>query len=183
MQPHILIDEKWLGLIINRLCHQLIENHEQFENTVILGLQPRGVFLAEKIVDRLLQIQPKNPIQYGVVDPTFYRDDFRLPGKQLLAQPTSIPVSLDNKRVVLIDDVLYTGRTIRAGLESMMEHGRPSNVELLVLIDRRFSRELPIEPNYVGKSVDSYDDQKVKVMWKKDGGKADQVLLVKDTGK
>ena len=183
MQPHILIDEKWLGLILNRLCHQLIENHEQFENTVILGLQPRGVFLAEKIVEKLSQIQPKCHIQYGVIDPTFYRDDFRIPGKQLIAQPTSIPVSLDNKRVVLVDDVLYTGRTIRAGLECMMEHGRPSNVELLVLIDRRFSRELPIEPNYIGKSVDSYDDQKVKVMWKKDGGKADQVLLVKDTGK
>lgn len=180
MQAHILIDENWLGHILKRLCYQIIENHDDFEHTVLLGLQPRGVFLAEKIVAMLKELKPDSNIHYGVLDPTFHRDDFRLPGKQLIAHQTTVPVSLDHKKVVLIDDVLYTGRTIRAGLESMLEHGRPQQVELLVLIDRRFSRQLPIEPNYVGKSIDSYDDQKVKVMWRRDGGKADQVLLVKE---
>lgn len=174
-----LIDSKYLGLIINRLCYQLIENHNHFEQTVILGLQPRGVLFAERIVEKLKSIQPKANINYGVVDPTFYRDDFRRHDKTLVASPTEIPFDLEGKRVVLIDDVLYTGRTIRAGIEGMMEYGRPKSVELLVLIDRRFSRELPIEPKYIGLSIDSYDKQKVKVMWKKESGE-DKVLLLTD---
>ncbi|MBL0317077.1 MAG: bifunctional pyr operon transcriptional regulator/uracil phosphoribosyltransferase PyrR [Flavobacteriales bacterium] len=179
MRQVTLIDSKLLGLIINRLCHQLIENHDDFSNTVIIGLQPRGAFLAENIVERLRAIQPKSEIRYGVLDPTFYRDDFRRNDKPLIAQKTEIPFSIEGKHVVFVDDVLYTGRTIRAGLECVMEYGRPASVELLVLIDRRFTRELPIEPKYIGKSVDSYDDQKVKVMWKKDGGE-DKVLLLTD---
>jgi pyrimidine operon attenuation protein/uracil phosphoribosyltransferase len=86
-----------------------------------------------------------------------------------VARPTEIPFSLEQKNVVLIDDVFYTGRTVRAGMEALMEHGRPGNIELLVLIDRRFSREIPIMPNYIGKSVDSYDNQKVLVSWNPDG--------------
>jgi pyrimidine operon attenuation protein/uracil phosphoribosyltransferase len=147
------------------LCYQLIENHDLFSNTVIIGLQPRGVFFAEKIVQNLKQIAPNTIVNFGKVDPTFYRDDFRRSDKTLLAQPTDIPFNLEGKNVVLIDDVLYTGRTIRAGLEGMMEYGRPKTIELMVLIDRRFSRELPIEPTYIGMSVDSYDNQKVKVIW------------------
>ncbi len=172
-----LIDSKQLSLIINRLCFQLIENHDEFNESVILGLQPRGIFLAECIVEKLRAINSKLQVRYGVIDPTFYRDDFRRHDKPLIAHPTEIPFSLEGQRVILVDDVLYTGRTIRAGLEGMMEYGRPSSVELMVLIDRRFSRELPVQPDYVGKSVDSYDNQKVKVMWKKDGGE-DKVLLL-----
>ncbi len=160
-----LIDSNHLSLIVNRLCYQLIENHDIFSNTVIIGLQPRGVFFAEKIVQNLKQIAPNTIVNFGKVDPTFYRDDFRRSDKTLLAQPTDIPFNLEGKNVVLIDDVLYTGRTIRAGLEGMMEYGRPKTIELMVLIDRRFSRELPIEPTYIGMSVDSYDNQKVKVIW------------------
>jgi pyrimidine operon attenuation protein/uracil phosphoribosyltransferase len=111
------------------------------------------------------------------VDPTFYRDDFRIHDKPLIARKTDIPFSLDGKRVIFIDDVLYTGRTIRAGLEAILEYGRPATVELLVLVERRFTRELPIEPKYVGKSVDSYDNQQVRVMWKKDGVE-DKVMLL-----
>jgi pyrimidine operon attenuation protein / uracil phosphoribosyltransferase len=172
-----LIDSKLLGLVIKRLCYQLIENHNNFSGSVILGLQPRGIFLAENIVDQLKGIQPKNQIRYGIIDPTFYRDDFRRNDKTLIAKPTEIPFSLEGKKVILIDDVLYTGRTIRAGIEGMLEYGRPKSIELLVLIDRRYSRELPIEPQYIGKSVDSYDNQKVKVTWKKDGAE-DKVLLL-----
>jgi pyrimidine operon attenuation protein/uracil phosphoribosyltransferase len=155
----------------------LIENHEDFSNTVIIGLQPRGVLLAERILDQLKTMQPKANISYGIVDPTFYRDDFRIHDKPLIAHKTDIPFSLEGKHVIFIDDVLYTGRTIRAGLEGIMEYGRPASVELLVLVERRFTRELPIEPRYVGKSVDSYDNQQVKVMWKKDGGE-DKVMLL-----
>jgi pyrimidine operon attenuation protein/uracil phosphoribosyltransferase len=174
-----LIDSKLLGLVINRLCYQLIENHDDFSNTVIIGMQPRGILLAENVVEKLRTIQPMSNIRYGIIDPTFYRDDFRQSGKQLIARPTEIPFNLEGQRVVLIDDVLYTGRTIRAGLEGMLEYGRPQSVELMVLIDRRFSRQLPIEPTYIGKSIDSYDNQEVRVMWKKDGGE-DKVILVSD---
>jgi len=180
MRQITLIDSKLLGLIINRLCYQLIENHDDFKHAVILGLQPRGVLLAENIVDRLKAIQPASDIRYGVIDPTFHRDDFRIHNKQLIAYPTAIPFNLEDKNVIFIDDVLYTGRTIRAGLEVMLEYGRPRSVELLTLIDRRFTRELPIEPKYIGKSIDSYDNQKVRVMWKSDGGE-DKVMLLTDT--
>lgn len=179
MSQITLIDSKLLGLVINRLCYQLIENHDDFSSTVIIGMQPRGILLAENIVERLRTIQPQSNIRYGIIDPTFYRDDFRKSDKQLIARPTEIPFNLEKQKVILIDDVLYTGRTIRAGLEGMLEYGRPDSVELMVLIDRRFSRELPIEPKYIGKSVDSYDNQEVRVMWKKDGGE-DKVILVSD---
>ncbi|MDZ4751653.1 MAG: bifunctional pyr operon transcriptional regulator/uracil phosphoribosyltransferase PyrR [Flavobacteriales bacterium] len=169
MKPKVLIDSELFGLILQRLGYQLIENHDDFSNCVILGLQPRGVLLMEAIVKKLKEISPNSKLLSGKIDPTFYRDDFRRNDKQLLASPTEIPFTLENKNVVLVDDVLYTGRTIRAGLEAVLEHGRPQKVELLVLIDRRFSRELPIEPMYIGKSVDSYDDQKVLVSWKNDG--------------
>jgi pyrimidine operon attenuation protein/uracil phosphoribosyltransferase len=177
MRQVTLIDSKLLHLIITRLSCQLIENHEDFSNTVIIGLQPRGVLLAERILDQLKTMQPKANISYGIVDPTFYRDDFRIHDKPLIAHKTDIPFSLEGKHVIFIDDVLYTGRTIRAGLEGIMEYGRPASVELLVLVERRFTRELPIEPRYVGKSVDSYDNQQVRVMWKKDGGE-DKVMLL-----
>ena len=174
-----LIDSKHLGLIINRLCYQLIENHDHFNNTVLLGLQPRGVLFAERIVEKLKEIKPEANIKYGMVDPTFYRDDFRRNDKTLVASPTEIPFDLEKKTVILIDDVLYTGRTIRAGIEGLMEYGRPKSIELLVLVDRRFSRELPIEPKYIGRSIDSYDNQQVKVMWRKESGE-DKVLLLTD---
>jgi len=179
MSQVTLIDSKLLSLVINRLCYQLIENHDDFADSVIIGMQPRGILLAENIVEKLQSIHPQNVIRYGIIDPTFYRDDFRKSDKQLIARPTEIPFNLEGQKVILIDDVLYTGRTIRAGLEGMLEYGRPSSVELMVLIDRRFSRELPIEPKYIGKSVDSYDNQEVRVMWKKDGGE-DKVILVSD---
>ena len=155
----------------------MIENHDDFSQAAILGLQPRGIFLAERIVGELQNIQPKNKIDYGVIDPTFYRDDFRRNDKALVAHPTEIPFSIEGKDIILVDDVLYTGRTIRAGIECLLEYGRPRSVELLVLIDRRYTRELPVEPRYIGKSIDSYDNQKVKVSWKTDESE-DRVLLL-----
>ena len=179
MRQLTLIDSKLLHLLITRLACQLIENHDEFSNSVIIGMQPRGVLLAERILEQLKHMQPKVDVPYGVVDPTFYRDDFRIHHKPLIARKTDIPFSLEGKHVIFIDDVLYTGRTIRAGLEGIMEYGRPATVELLVLVERRFTRELPIEPKYVGKRVDSYDNQQVKVMWKGDAGE-DKVILTTD---
>lgn len=171
MKPIVLIDPVQFNLIVDRLAHQLIENHRDFSETVILGLQPRGVFLARRIHDKIKAILPDVQIEIGDLDVTFFRDDFRRRDKPLAPSNTEIDFLIEGKKVILVDDVLYTGRTIRAGLDAMLSFGRPDAVELLVLIDRRFSRELPIEASYVGKAVDSIDSQRVTVSWKEIGGK------------
>ena len=154
-----------LEITIKRLAHQVMETHINLENTVLIGLQPRGIFLSDKIVEEIKKEIPAEKIQYGKLDITFYRDDIR---KELHnANQTDIPFSIENKKVVLIDDVLYTGRTIRAALDALLDFGRPEKVELCVLIDRRFSRQYPIQADYAGKSIDSIVSQKVKVEWSK----------------
>jgi pyrimidine operon attenuation protein / uracil phosphoribosyltransferase len=172
-----LINGSLLEMIIQRLCHQLIESHKNFKDTVLVGLQPRGVFFAERIVQELTRLGIK--VEWGTVDPTFYRDDFRISEKPLVAKTTKLP-NVENKRVVLVDDVLYTGRTIRAGMEGLMEYGRPVSIELLVLIDRKKGREIPIEATYVGKEVESFDNQRVRVLWKSEGAKEDHVIFLND---
>jgi pyrimidine operon attenuation protein / uracil phosphoribosyltransferase len=177
MRPAILIDSEQLELIINRLCFQLIENHDDFSNSVIIGLQPRGVHLAALIVDRLKTILKVPAITYGTMDITFHRDDFRRRMELPVASSTDLEFEIEDKKVILVDDVLYTGRTIRAGLDAMLAFGRPSEVELLTLIDRRFSRELPIRADYVGKSVDSYNNQRVIVELVPEAKKNQVILL------
>ena len=160
-----ILTTQQLAITIKRLAHQVLENHSDLSDTVIIGLQPRGIFLSDQIVEEIKKEQPAAKIQYGKLDITFYRDDIR---KELhIANQTDIPFSTEGKKVVLIDDVLYTGRTIRAALDALLAFGRPRKVELCVLIDRRFSREFPIQPDYVGKSIDSIVSQKVKVEWDK----------------
>lgn len=173
-----LINGGLLNMIIQRLCRQLIENHKDFSSTVLIGLQPRGVFFTERIVEELGK--SGHQVKWGIVDPTFYRDDFRIHDKPLLAKSTDMKHSVEGMNVVLIDDVLYTGRTIRAGMEGLMEYGRPKSVELLVLIDRKKGREVPIEATYVGKEVESFDNQRVRVMWKSEGEKEDHVIFLND---
>ena len=154
-----------LDITIKRLTHQVLENNTDLDNTVFIGLQPRGIFLSDRIVEEIKKELPAAKVQYGKLDITFYRDDIR---KELhIANHTDISFSIEGKRVILIDDVLYTGRTIRAALDALLDFGRPGKVELCVLIDRRFSRQLPIQPDYVGKSIDSIISQKVKVEWDK----------------
>lgn len=177
MKPIVLLDSEYLDLILNRLSHQLVENHDDFQNTVILGIQPRGEQLAQRICHKLKEIAPDADITHGSLDITFYRDDFRRRDQPLNPNSMNMPFIIEDKKVVMIDDVLYTGRTIRAALDAMLSYGRPKSVELLVLIDRRFSRELPIEPNYVGKAVDSLDEQRVTVEWTDTGHKKDRVVL------
>jgi pyrimidine operon attenuation protein/uracil phosphoribosyltransferase len=172
-----ILTEQQLAITIKRLAHQVLENHVNLENTVLIGLQPRGIFLSDKIAEEIKKEIPGATIAYGQLDITFYRDDIR---KELhIANRTNIPFSVENKNVILIDDVLYTGRTIRAALDALLDFGRPAKVELCVLIDRRFSRQLPIQPDYTGKSIDSIISQKVKVMWKSKDGR-DEVCLVNE---
>lgn len=151
-----------------------MENHLQLQNTVIIGMQPRGIYVSDRIVHELQQLTA-NKIQYGKLDITFYRDDVR---KELkIANKTDINFSIENKQVVIIDDVLWTGRTTRAALDALLDFGRPSKVELCVLVDRRFSRELPIKADYVGRAIDTFPQQKVIVKWKEKDG-VDEVVLV-----
>lgn len=171
----ILLSEKNFEITLTRLCHQLIETHNTFDDTVIIGLQPRGVFLSKRIYKQLVQLTKNKNILCGDLDITFYRDDFRQ--KELIPNQTNIPFIIENKNVVLVDDVLFTGRTIRSGLDALLAFGRPKKVELMVLIDRRFSRHLPIQPNYVGKCIDSIQTQNVKVEWKETEGH-DKVTLI-----
>ncbi|HPH24962.1 MAG TPA: bifunctional pyr operon transcriptional regulator/uracil phosphoribosyltransferase PyrR [Chitinophagaceae bacterium] len=165
----IILSEQQVALTIKRLAHQMLENHLQLENTVIIGIQPRGIYLSDKIVHTLKELVTNKTIEYGILDITFYRDDVR---KELhVANKTHIPFSIENKKVILVDDVLWTGRTIRAALDALLDFGRPQKVELCVLIDRRFNRELPIQPDYTGRAIDTIVSQKVKVFWKENGTK------------
>jgi pyrimidine operon attenuation protein/uracil phosphoribosyltransferase len=176
----LILNQTQIDLTLKRLCYQLIENHNDFSNSVILALQPRGIYVAEKIVLHLKSIFPDANIEFGTLDTTFFRDDFRRRDNPLIPNKTKIDFIVENKKVVLVDDVLYTGRTIRAGLDAMLAYGRPSLVELLVLIDRRLSRHLPIEPNYVGATVDSVTSERVEVHWEQFDGK-NQVVLKENT--
>ena len=172
-----ILTSQQLEITIKRLAHQVLENHVALDNTVLIGLQPRGIFLSDQIVNEIKKQTPDDKIQYGKLDITFYRDDIR---KGLhTANRTDIPFSIEGKNIVLIDDVLYTGRTIRAALDALLDFGRPEKVELCVLIDRRFSRQLPIQPDYIGKSIDSILSQKIKVYWKVKDGK-DEVILMNE---
>lgn len=168
-----LLNEQQIQLTVRRLANQVLENNVDLKNTVLIGLQPRGIFLSDRIVKELSALTSK--IFYGKLDITFYRDDIR---KELhVPNQTDIKFSIEGKNVVLIDDVLYTGRTTRAALDALLAYGRPEKVELMVLIDRRYSRQLPIQADYTGKSIDSIVTQKVKVLWKERDEK-DEVILI-----
>ncbi|MDX1665676.1 MAG: bifunctional pyr operon transcriptional regulator/uracil phosphoribosyltransferase PyrR [Saprospiraceae bacterium] len=174
-----ILGEERFQLVIDRLCQQLIERYDHFSDTCLIGIQPRGTFLSDRIHQRLLELLPGDQIDYGRLDITFYRDDFRKREKPLRANLTDIDFLVEDKKVVLIDDVLYTGRTIQASLMALSHYGRPQEVQLLVLVDRRFNRHLPIQANFVGMTVDALDQAYVKVEWKAHSGR-DQILLYAD---
>ena len=165
MPRKVLLDSKKIDIILNRLVCQLVENHKDFDNTVLIGLQPRGTFLIDKILEIFNNKYPKINIKSGILDFTFFRDDFRRSKKTLSASSTQINFSVENKNVVLIDDVLFTGRSIKAAMSSMDSYGRPNSIELLVLIDRRYKREIPIEANYCGAKIDTFKGDRVNVLW------------------
>lgn len=177
MSQKVLLTSKEVNIILHRLACQLIENHLDFSNSVLIGIQPRGVSLAERLNIILETEYNIKNISLGFLDITFFRDDFRRGEKQLEANKTQIDFLVEDKKVVFIDDVLFTGRSIRAALTAIQSFGRPSEIELLVLIDRRFSRHLPIQPDYRGRQVDVINDEKVKVCWKEKDGE-DAVYLI-----
>jgi pyrimidine operon attenuation protein/uracil phosphoribosyltransferase len=176
MQKKLILDSRQLDITLSRLCQQLIENHSDFSNCVILGLQPRGIYLAELIHQKLKSLKVTVPI--GYLDATFHRDDFRRRDVPVKASETRVPFTIEGKDVVLIDDVLFTGRTVRAAMDAMISFGRPAKVELLVLIDRKATRDLPISADYVGKSVDTHDTQKVLVELEAKGNKQNKIWLI-----
>jgi len=182
MQKRLLLNSKHLSITISRLCHQLIENHNGFENTVLLGLQPKGIYLAERIKSKLQEIIKGN-IELGYLDITFHRDDFRRRDELLTANETKIPFLIEGKKVVLIDDVLYTGRSVKAAMDALGAFGRPDKVEFLTLIDRIYSRDIPIEANYVGRYVNTVRSQKVLVELTEQGKKEDKIWLIDNSEK
>tara|TARA_B100000965_G_C19584984_1_gene755304 strand:- start:1409 stop:1954 length:546 start_codon:yes stop_codon:yes gene_type:complete len=157
-----ILNTKQIDIILERLCHELIENHNDFSNTVLVSLMPRGKYVGKNIHKKLEKIINKE-INYGELDSSFYRDDLRKHSQPIIPYKMSMNLTVDEKNVVIIDDVLFTGRSVRSAIDALMPFGRPKTIELLVLINRRLTRELPIEPNYVGKEVDSIDSEKVIV--------------------
>ena len=173
-----ILSQNDMQITIERLCQQLIEHHGDFKNTVIIGVQPRGIFLSNRIITKLKQLLNTTRLESGSLDISFYRDDLRRREEPIVPEVMDMNLSLESKNVVLIDDVLFTGRSIRSAIDALMAFGRPNSVELLTLIDRRFSRELPIQPNYVGRTIDAIDSERVIVEWKEVNGK-DRILMVK----
>jgi len=165
MKQSKLLDGPKFQITLRRLAQQLIENHGDFSETVIIGIQPRGTYLAQRLVKEIYELIGVN-VSLGVLDITFYRDDFRMKGSSpILANSTKIDFIVEGKNIILIDDVLWTGRTIRSAMDAIQAFGRSNRIELLVLVDRRFSRQIPIQPDYIGIQVDSIDSQKVIVSW------------------
>ncbi|MFQ3351069.1 MAG: pyrimidine operon attenuation protein/uracil phosphoribosyltransferase [Candidatus Marivariicella framensis] len=181
MLDRVLLNNLKINVLLNRLTCQLLEFHEDFSNSVLIGLQPRGIYLLERIVDLLKNEYGIKDVKVGKLDTTFYRDDFRRSEKIHFAKATELNFEVEGRKIVLIDDVLYTGRSIRAALTAIDYYGRPSIIELLVLIDRRFSRHLPIQPDYLGVQIDAIEGDKVRVEWRKSDRENDCVYIEKES--
>jgi len=177
MGQKVLLSSREVNIILHRLACELIENHLDFSQTVLIGIQPRGTWLARRIQQLLQEEYNISDVTHGCLDITFFRDDFRQ-SETLEASRTELDFEIEGKKVIFIDDVLYTGRSIRAALSAIQSFGRPASIELLVLIDRRFSRHLPIQPDYRGRQVDAIEGERVKVNWQENDG-ADSVLLIR----
>lgn len=176
-QKRLVLSSPLLEIVVSRLCQELIENHGDFTDSVLLGLQPRGIYLAERITRELSRTLGRE-LPLGYLDATFYRDDFRRRDTPLRPNTTNVPFLIENKRVILIDDVMATGRMVRAALDAMSAFGRPRKVELLVLIYRRYNRDLPIKPDYVGQRVNTLESQRVLVEWTEQGADTDRIWLM-----
>jgi pyrimidine operon attenuation protein/uracil phosphoribosyltransferase len=176
MQKRLVLDEVQIEIILRRFCHQLIENHDDFENTVLLGLQPRGPILLDKIVKLLKEISGVE-VPSGYLDATFHRDDFRRRDFPLKANETKINFLVEGKKVILVDDVLYKGRSVRAAMDAMIAFGRPQKVELMVLVDRKLTRDYPIMPDYYGIRVHTLESQYVLVEWAENGNEKDAIWI------
>lgn len=173
----VILEKDKMDLVLERMARELVENHGRFDRAVLIGLQPRGIYLSRNLKKKLETILKSSINNYGELDITFYRDDFRTRSEPLVPNEMNIDFSIEGKEVVLIDDVIYSGRSLRAALDALLDFGRPDKVEFMSLIDRRFSRQLPVEPDYIGMSVDSRSYERVKVEWRETEGE-NQVWLV-----
>ncbi|MCK4894562.1 MAG: bifunctional pyr operon transcriptional regulator/uracil phosphoribosyltransferase PyrR [Calditrichia bacterium] len=170
-----ILSEQDFQRIVTRLAHEILEKNRGSENLVIIGIRTRGAFLATRLSKKIEEIEGKK-IPTGFLDITLYRDDFRTRLKQPAVEVTNIPFKIDEQNIVLVDDVLYTGRTIRSALDALMDFGRPSLIHLAVLVDRGH-RELPIRPDFVGKNIPTSIGEEVNVLMT-EIDKVDKVLLV-----
>ncbi len=159
-----------------RLAHEVIENYSQEGSINIIGIQEHGVILGERLIELIQKKLPKMSINFGKLDITFYRDDFRIRSTPLTANATQIDFDIEDKKIILMDDVLYTGRTIHAAISALQDFGRVKQVEMLTMVDRRFNRHLPIKADYKGIQVDSVDDAYVQVQWEHIEGQ-DKILI------
>jgi pyrimidine operon attenuation protein/uracil phosphoribosyltransferase len=163
MEKRQILNNAELEVILHRLALELREDHKDLEHTAIIGLQPRGIELAKIIHSKLSEVTGSKSVRYGELDSTFYRDDYRRSNKPLIPNTISLDFDIEDKDVIIIDDVLYTGRSVRSALNAMADFGRPRHTSLLCLIDRRYNRELPIQPDYVGLEVDTRANDRVLV--------------------
>ncbi len=173
-QQRLILGPVKFELTLERIARHLHEQYDDFDNTAIVGIQPRGSYFAERLHERLLAHCPTLPL--GKMDITFFRDDFRTSVRPLQPDPMEMAFNTDGKRIILVDDVLYTGRTIAAALNALQSFGRPSQVELAVMVERRFQRHLPIAADYLGHTIDALTEAYVKVRWQATDGR-DEVML------
>jgi pyrimidine operon attenuation protein/uracil phosphoribosyltransferase len=175
-----LIDEVGVARTVTRLAHEILEHNKGCESIVIVGIRTRGDFLARRIAERIKVIEGKE-VKIGVLDITLYRDDFRTRLSQPEVKSTNIPFDVFDKHIILVDDVLYTGRTVRAALDALMDFGRPATIQLAVLVDRGH-RELPLRADFVGKNIPTSIDEEIQVRIREVDGE-DSVLLIEPDGK
>jgi pyrimidine operon attenuation protein/uracil phosphoribosyltransferase len=162
-QKALVLDEQAIGRALTRIAHQIIEKNKGIEDCVLVGIRTRGIYIAKRLALKIVQIEG-SPIQVGELDITLYRDDLtkKTESQEPLVKGSDIPFDISDKKVVLVDDVLYTGRTVRAGLDALMDLGRPASIQLAVLVDRGH-RELPIRADYVGKNIPTSSNEKIVV--------------------
>ena len=175
-QGKVILSSERIQLTIKRLCHQILENHINPEDLCIIGIQERGVLLAQRLKIQLIKMLGSQKFKYGMLDITFYRDDFRRRDNPIKVASTHIDFLIENKNVILVDDVLYTGRTVHAAMTALQDFGRPNRIEMLCMVDRRFNRHFPIKADYFGTSVDALEEAYVRVRWQEKEGE-DIVLL------
>ncbi len=175
-RSRILLNEKEIDRALSRMAHEIIERNKGIDSLCLVGIRTGGVPLAQRLQEKIGKIEGNNP-PVGILDITLYRDDWSNLSQHPIIRKTEIPFSIDNKKIILVDDVIYTGRTIRAALDALIDYGRPSKIELAVLVDRG-RRELPIQPDFSGLTLSTSKDEHVNVYLKEISGR-DEVLLEK----
>ena len=171
-----IVDAEGLRRIVTRIAHEIVERNKGVEDLVLVGIRRRGVPLVERMTKQIGEFEGRSPVQ-GSLDITLYRDDLSTVSHQPVVGSTDIPVDINGKVVVLVDDVLFTGRTIRAAMDALIDFGRPRAIQLAVVIDRGH-RELPIRADFVGKNVPTAREERVEIRLTEAGSEADEVLLV-----